>query len=54
VDGGGLAAVQTQTTGTVKLLASGSTISAVSRELFVLRRSGDGWRITDYMFNRTA
>lgn len=44
----------TRTTGTFTLLDGDRTIAAVSRELFVLRKSGGEWRITEYMFNRVA
>ncbi len=51
-EGGELGAVLTHTTGTVTIMANRNTISVLSRELFVLRRSPSGWHITDYMFNR--
>ncbi|HZU13980.1 MAG TPA: nuclear transport factor 2 family protein [Chloroflexota bacterium] len=49
---GDMAAVETHTTGTFTI--GGNTISAVSRELFILHHSPRGWEITDYMFNRPA
>ena len=42
---------QTHSTGTITRLESGTTIKVRYRELFVLRRSSEGWQITDYMFN---
>ena len=39
-------------TGTLTIRAANSTITVGSRELFVLRRTGTDWQITDYMFNR--
>ena len=50
--GGEVGAALTHTSGTVTILANGNTIPVKSRELFVLRKSADGWLITDYMFNR--
>jgi uncharacterized protein (TIGR02246 family) len=54
VERGELAVAQTHSTGTLTVLESGATIELSYRELFVLRRSSDGWRITDYMFNSAA
>jgi len=51
VDAGTLATVQSHTTGTVTALDTGASVELTSRELFVLRMVGDGWRIVDYMFN---
>jgi uncharacterized protein (TIGR02246 family) len=51
---GDLATVRMHTTGTITSLADRKTTAHVSRELFTLRKGPDGWRITDYMFNRTA
>jgi len=48
---GDLATAQTHTTGTLTMLEPDTTIELVSRELFVLRKTGSGWRIADYMFN---
>jgi hypothetical protein len=47
-----VAIAQTHTTGTLNLLAPDTALELVSRELFVLRRTGSEWRIVDYMFNR--
>lgn len=49
-----MATARAHTTGTITFLADNNVIEAVSRELFVLRKSAEGWRITDYMFNRPA
>lgn len=52
---GTMATVQAHATGTVTTLDTGSTVTAPPhRELFVLRKSAQGWRITDYMFNRAG
>ena len=48
---GGLAAVLTHSEGTLTMLDAGTTIENAHRELFVLRNPGDGWRISQYMFN---
>jgi hypothetical protein len=34
--------------------ATGTTIDAVSRELFALQRANGYWKIRFYMFNRTT
>jgi uncharacterized protein (TIGR02246 family) len=47
----GLAAVETHSSGTVTQIESGEATEVGFRELFVLRRSDDRWRIVDYMFN---
>jgi hypothetical protein len=49
-----MAAALTHTAGTLTILATNNTMHAPSRELFVLRKAGNGWRITEYMFNRPA
>lgn len=51
-EGADMAAALTHTTGTLTVLASNTTMDLPSRELFVLRKFGNGWRITEYMFNR--
>jgi conserved hypothetical protein len=53
-EGEDMASARTHTTGTITMLADNNVVSVVSRELFVLRKSAEGWRITDYMFNRPA
>lgn len=42
----------THTTDKITMLANNNVMQVAFRELFVLRKGGDGWRITDYMFNR--
>jgi hypothetical protein len=51
IEEGDLATAQTHTTGTLTMLEPDTTIELVSRELFVLRKTGSEWRIADYMFN---
>jgi uncharacterized protein (TIGR02246 family) len=51
---GSLGTVRCHTTGTVTVQASGEVKRHESRELFVLRRADDGWRIRHYMFNYPA
>lgn len=53
IEAGDLATAQTHTTGTQTRLETNTTISGLSRELWVLRKTGSGWRIVDYMFNRS-
>ena len=53
IEEGDLASVQTHTMGTLTMLETNTTIQGLSRELWVLRRDGSGWRIVDYMFNRS-
>lgn len=50
----GLAVVRSHTTGTITVLADASSVEAVSRELFVLRRDDGGWRFWQYMANQPA
>lgn len=54
IEEGDLAAVQTHTTGTLTILETNTTIQGLSRELWVLRKANSGWRIVDYMFNRSG
>jgi uncharacterized protein (TIGR02246 family) len=54
LESGDLAVVRIVSTGTVTLLEPGTTTAQNHREIFVLRRSSKGWRITDYMFNSPA
>lgn len=49
---GGLAIVEAHSTDTVTMIASNSVSQIEFRELFILRRAGNGWQITDYIFNR--
>jgi len=53
IEAGDLATVQTHTTGTLTMLDTNTTIQGMSRELWVLRKADSGWRIVDYMFNRS-
>jgi hypothetical protein len=50
---GDLATAQTHTTGTLTMLETNTTIPGLSRELWVLRRTGSLWRVVDYMFNQS-
>lgn len=58
LEGDEFAVVQAQSTGTVTRLEYGATIDVPYRELFVLRRQGDGrtdfWMVAAYMFNSPA
>lgn len=47
-----VAVARTHTTGTLTPVATNAAVPLGSRELFVLRRTGADWKITDYMFNR--
>lgn len=49
---GELTIVEAHSTDTVTMLASNSVTLIEFRELFILRRAGNGWQITDYIFNR--
>jgi uncharacterized protein (TIGR02246 family) len=49
--GDGLAVVQTHSAGTLTLLDSATTSDSAHRELYVLRSRGEGWRISQYMYN---
>jgi len=40
--------------GSFTMRATGTTIDAVSRELFALQRANGYWKIRFYMFNRTT
>ena len=46
---GDLAAVRSHTSGTITLLADGTVVPMSCRELWVLTRSGGGWKIAQYM-----
>jgi uncharacterized protein (TIGR02246 family) len=48
-----MAVVVTRSTGTLTILSSAATTATAFRELFVLRRAGDRWRISHYIFNAT-
>jgi hypothetical protein len=49
-----LAVVRSRSTGTVTLLETGTTIEQENREHYALRRTSNGWRITDDIFNSPA
>ena len=49
--GADLAVVRTHSAGSVTVRQSGRSSPAAFRELFVLRRDAEGWRISDYLFN---
>ncbi|GHG36969.1 hypothetical protein [Streptomyces zaomyceticus] len=44
----------TRSAGHVTVHADGTRSPEKNRELFVLARTSDGWRIARYMFNKTA
>jgi uncharacterized protein (TIGR02246 family) len=47
---GDTAIARTRTSGTTTVRVSGESMPDRYRELFVLRRTGEGWRIAEYMF----
>jgi len=51
---GDLAFARTRSVGTVKVLATGTAAPEENRELFVLRRTGEGWKIARYLFNKSG
>lgn len=51
---GDWAFVQTSSTGSLRIISADVTRHADHRELFVLRRLGEGWRIAYYMFNEAT
>jgi len=51
---GPLATVRSHASGTMTLTALGSTIPQENREVWILRNTGDRWRIAAYMFNTAA
>ena len=50
---GDLAYARTNSKGTTKIHATGETVPEENRELFVLKKVGNDWRIYNYMFNKT-
>ena len=40
--------------GQVTILAEGITLPEENRELFVLKKTGDDWKIARYMFNKMS
>jgi uncharacterized protein (TIGR02246 family) len=51
---GDLASARTHSSGTVKDRETGATRAASWRELFVLRRIGESWKVANYMFQSTG
>jgi len=51
---GDVGVARTRTVDHIKLLAANTEISVEFRELFVMRKTPDGWRIADYIFNRLS
>ena len=51
---GDLAFARTRSGGTVKVLATGTSAPEENRELFVLQRTGEGWKIARYLFNKSS
>jgi uncharacterized protein (TIGR02246 family) len=49
---GEIATARTTGTGTMTVRATGEAVPARFRELFVLRRLGDQWKIAQYMFQQ--
>ena len=49
---GDLAAVRAASQGTITIRATGETQPALFRQLFVLERTGGGWKIAQYMYQR--
>ncbi len=54
VQHGDFAFARTLSRGEVTILAEGLTLPEENRELFVLKRTGDDWRIARYMFNKMS
>ena len=54
VQHGDFAFARTLSRGEVTVMAAGLTLPEENRELFVLRRTGDDWRIARYMFNKMS
>ncbi len=54
VQSGNFAFARTVSRGEVTVLAEGVTLPEENRELFVLKRTGDDWRIARYMFNKMS
>jgi ketosteroid isomerase-like protein len=49
---GDLAAVRATSQGTITIRATGETQPALLRQLFVLERTGAGWKIAQYMYQQ--
>ena len=54
VQQGDFAFARTLSRGEVTVLAEGITLPEENRELFVLKRAGDDWKIARYMFNKMS
>ncbi len=54
VQHGDFAFARTLSKGKVTVLAKGVTLHAEHRELFVLKKTDDGWKIARYMFNKMS
>ncbi len=52
VQHGDFAFARTLSRGEVTVLAEGVTLPEENRELFVLKKTGDDWKIARYMFNK--
>ncbi len=52
VQSGDFAFARTVSRGEVTVLAEGITLPEENRELFVLKKEGDDWKIARYMFNK--
>jgi len=50
---GDYAFVKTSSKGTTFIHANGETVPEENRELFVLQKEEDEWKIARYMFNKT-
>lgn len=51
---GDIAHALTRSNGTQLVRATGETAAEANREIFVLHRGGDSWRIARYMFNKAG
>ena len=54
VQQGDFAFARTLSKGEVTVLAEGMTLPQENRELFLLKKTDDGWRIARYMFNKMS
>ena len=54
VQSGDFAFARTVSRGEVTVLAEGVTLPEENRELFVLKKTGDDWKIARYMFNKMS
>ena len=54
VQHGDFAFARTVSRGEVTILAEGVTLPEENRELFVLKKTGDDWKIARYMFNKMS